>query len=171
MLKQKSFTLIELMVVIAIIGLFSSIVLVSISRARRKAKDARLMADLRQIRSIAELINNTYGTYSYLYDPADYTLNQNAPAPYGDQLKLIEDDITKMQEGGWSGFPLVVVADANRYCVSAELPSGTTSCFQEGWTGMVCIDSLGATKRDFACFDEMHNFKKSCVGQPECSAP
>jgi len=53
--NKKGFTLIELLVVIAIIGLLSSIVLVSMGPARKKARDARRMADLRQISSGMEM--------------------------------------------------------------------------------------------------------------------
>ena len=53
--NKKGFTLIELLVVIAIIGLLSSIVLVSMGPARKRARDARRMADLRQISSGMEM--------------------------------------------------------------------------------------------------------------------
>ena len=55
MRKNKGFTLIELLVVIAIIGLLSSIVLASLNSARKKSRDARRVADIKQIQVALEM--------------------------------------------------------------------------------------------------------------------
>ncbi|MFY9462858.1 MAG: prepilin-type N-terminal cleavage/methylation domain-containing protein [Candidatus Sungiibacteriota bacterium] len=57
------FTLIELLVVISIIGLLSSIVLTSVNSARAKARDARRIADLKQIQTALEFYYDTNGQY------------------------------------------------------------------------------------------------------------
>ena len=49
------FTLIELLVVIAIIGVLASIVLASLNTARAKSRDAKRVADLRQVQLALEL--------------------------------------------------------------------------------------------------------------------
>lgn len=60
---KQGFTLIELLVVIAIIGLLSSIVLASLNSARIKARDARRISDIRQIRTALEFYYDKYGRY------------------------------------------------------------------------------------------------------------
>ena len=62
--KQYSgFTLIELLVVIAIIGLLSSVVFASLNSARGKARDAKRMADLREIQKAIEFYYDDNGRY------------------------------------------------------------------------------------------------------------
>ncbi len=55
--------MIELLVVISIIGLLSSVVLASLNTARVKARDARRIADLGQIRTALNLFFDTNGYY------------------------------------------------------------------------------------------------------------
>lgn len=59
--KTKGFTLIELLVVIAIIGLLSAVVLASLSQARVKARDAKRMADIRNIYNALQIYQDRYG--------------------------------------------------------------------------------------------------------------
>lgn len=61
--NQKGFTLIELLVVIAIIGLLASVVLLALNSARQRSRDAKRLADARQISSALELYNNDAGGY------------------------------------------------------------------------------------------------------------
>ena len=65
---NKGFTLIELLMVIAIIGLLSTIVLNSLSSARNRGSDAAVKSNLNSIRSAADLYydnnNNSYGTFA-----------------------------------------------------------------------------------------------------------
>lgn len=53
--NRRGFTLIELLVVIAIIGILASIVLASLNSARRKSRDARRVADIKQLQLALEL--------------------------------------------------------------------------------------------------------------------
>lgn len=66
MKKRKGFTLVELLIVIAIIALLATLVIVSLRSAQEKARDAKRVADVKQIQSAAELY---------------YSDNNNYPAP------------------------------------------------------------------------------------------
>jgi prepilin-type N-terminal cleavage/methylation domain-containing protein len=66
MKNQKGFTLVELLVVIAIIGLLASIVLTSLATARVKARDARRVADIKQLNTAIELYTDANGHAPYL---------------------------------------------------------------------------------------------------------
>jgi prepilin-type N-terminal cleavage/methylation domain-containing protein len=66
--KNKGFTLIELLVVIAIIGMLASMVMLSMQEARKKARDARRKADIRQIVSGLSLYEEKHGDFPPLSD-------------------------------------------------------------------------------------------------------
>ena len=136
-MKQKNaFTLIELLVVIAIIGILASILIVSLSSARNDAKDKRILVQLSEIRSIAEIINNeSAGSYVGLCDGG--TLNQNHPN-YGDKIGVIESSIDELN-GGANDAP-VCFESPSSYCVSLINASGK----------IVCIKNVGQIGRQ-AC--------------------
>lgn len=60
---SRGFTLIELLVVIAIIGILSSVVLASLNSARKKGRDARRIADLKQLQLALELYYDSQQSY------------------------------------------------------------------------------------------------------------
>ena len=107
--NKKGFTLIELLVVIAIIGILAGVVLVSLSGARTSAKDARIISEMDQLRTVAELYyakNNKYGGFC---GDSDY--------------KMIEDDIKSQASGEIS-----CNDSDDKYCVKVKLNSGKWRC-------------------------------------------
>ena len=121
---SRGFTLIELLVVIAIIGLLSSVVLASLSSARSKGRDARRLADIKQLQVALEL----YYSENNEYAP---TLNDLVTA------NLISA-ISKDPQGGSYGY--APSADQESYCLGTIMeanpaPAGAScaiSGFPEG---------------------------------------
>ena len=75
-MKQRGFTLIELLVVIAIIGLLSTLAVVSLNSAREKARDAKRLADVKQVQTALEL----YYTDNSAYPAGTIELGTDATA-------------------------------------------------------------------------------------------
>jgi len=62
---KNGFSLIEILIVIAIVGILSSVVLFALTPSRNKAKDARIISDLHEIMSSAPSV---YDPISGKYD-------------------------------------------------------------------------------------------------------
>ncbi len=62
-MKKNGFTLVELLVVVAIIGILSTLVIVNLGSVRLRARDAQRKSDLRQLQSALELYRADQGGY------------------------------------------------------------------------------------------------------------
>lgn len=60
---QKGFTLIEVLVVVAVIGILASILLVGLGQVRTRGQDARRIADLATMRNVLEVYAAKCGHY------------------------------------------------------------------------------------------------------------
>ncbi len=61
--KGAGFTLIEILVVVAIIALLSSVILISVMSARQKGRDAKRLSDMTQMNTALELYFAAYKGY------------------------------------------------------------------------------------------------------------
>ena len=106
---ERGFTLIELLVVIAIIGLLSSVILASLNTARMKGRDARRLADVKQLQLALELYSSDQAGTGY---PA--ALSTLAPQ----YIQAIPKDPGNNSNYGYSG-------SETTYCLGAKLENTT----------------------------------------------
>ena len=66
--QQKGFTLVELLVVIGVIGLLSTLAIIALGSARTKARDAKRISDVKDVRNALELYFADYGNYPVMAD-------------------------------------------------------------------------------------------------------
>ncbi|MCL4391724.1 type II secretion system GspH family protein [Patescibacteria group bacterium] len=147
--KKEGFTLIEMLVVIAMIGLLSAVVLVALGPSRNKAKDTRIISDVNQARSYMEATYDpTAGGYP------DYTASFSASS----SLASLSLDVTN-QNGDTAGknsgglylneaksgsvysayafYAKLASDDTKAYCVDSAGNSGTVTASSIG-TAAVC---------------------------------
>jgi prepilin-type N-terminal cleavage/methylation domain-containing protein len=110
MQKNRAFTLIELLVVIAIIAILAAIVLVSLSAAQNRAKDARLVATMNQVRTDAQTFFSSKSLYTGYTTDADYNY-----------AKLSADATSMGRTITW-----VYGTDATKYCAYVQYMSSTS---------------------------------------------
>ena len=86
----KGFTLIELLIVVAIIGILTTIVTANFVGVRQRARDAARKSDVRQIQSALELYRSDNGAYPV--NNSTFRLNAN-PCPTTGELASDEGTI------------------------------------------------------------------------------
>jgi prepilin-type N-terminal cleavage/methylation domain-containing protein len=135
-MKRPAFTLVELLVVISIIGLLSTIAAVSLSSSRSAARDTKRKADIRQISQAVELYYNSNGNLptnggwcTYISNPT-YLTFVNDIAPF--MAKVPSDPQKPVQVGDYLYFNLADTAGRYALCANMEKATGNsynyTSC-------------------------------------------
>lgn len=141
---KRGFTLIELLVVIAIIGVLASIVLASLNTARTKSRDARRIADAKQIQLALELYFDA--------NSGQYPANTGLLAPT--YIPVVPTDPTGgttyayiLCTGGTAYHLGVGLEDANNAALDGDRDAAPTGC--TGLTG--AADGGGTTQSTAAC--------------------
>lgn len=131
--SRRGFTLIELLVVIAIIGILASIVLASLNTARLKGRDARRLADLKEIQTALDLYYSNHNAYPVQTTQAAAATALASVVTDGDMSVIPDDPL-----GGTTHYVYISPIGGAEYCLGSTLegtaPPGASSSCTNGLT-------------------------------------
>jgi len=148
-MRNKGFTLIEVLIVVAIIAILDSMLLVGMGRVRQQGTDTRIIADLRNVANALELYANKCGYYPGL---ATGGVCQDAPATTWAELESslnganigvdrIPHDLTG------NGYEYARQADGLGYVLKGVLSDTGNRALENSWSGTLgavsCVPSAG----------------------------
>ncbi len=123
MQKSKGFTIIELLVVVAIIAVLTGIVLVNVTSYINKGKDAAIKANLSTVLTNSAVYYDTNGNYSSFCTSANFTVPESA---------------ILSANNGTAGTNTKCVGTATATCACATLKVTSGNVY--------CVDSTGYKK-------------------------
>jgi len=134
---KKGFTLLELLVVVAIIGVLSAVVLASLNNARSKGSDAAVKSNLDGVRNQAAIYYDNNGSYGTLV-VANACTGANAA---GSVFVLDQVIANQIKSANAAGAGLQSCSNsASAYAISVQLKSSSTAAW--------CVDGNGKSKQE-----------------------
>jgi len=121
---EKGFTLLELLIVVAIIGILAGLIFLAIGDSRNRARDSRRMSDFRQIPSAQEWIINDDGAYVQSPEIAGHIPAAVNSSGYQYLARLVDPRNDAVYKYIWvaNDAPCGVIAAAGKYyCAIAKL--------------------------------------------------
>ncbi|MBI5401521.1 prepilin-type N-terminal cleavage/methylation domain-containing protein [Candidatus Wolfebacteria bacterium] len=144
--KSVGFTLIEMLIVIAIIAILSSVFLVGLRGFRSSAYDSRRISDLQKVQSYLETLYNVHNRQYPEANNADW--NTWSKTNFSSlNISLPQDPVSGRS------YVYCVSGDKQSYVLGAELSSQDNSALRESYHGDIYSDctTKGSDNTAFYC--------------------
>lgn len=129
MKKRNGFTLVELLIVIAIMSILTIITVSQFNTARKKARDVSRKSDLNSVSKAIALYYSDYGWF-----PTEDKLNTKWGQEFSDDGYVYMKVLPKENQGGWPGYCYVVADDQKSYAIFTALENTTDAdCKNPGY--------------------------------------
>ena len=135
--RASGFTLIEVLIVIAIIGLLASVVLVGLGSFRSRGRDTRRIADLRATQNGLELYYTKNGKY-----PADENWSELEKTLRTANIGVVKISHDPSSRGSEFEYAYDTSDDLQSYVLRAQLEDGQNVALKESYHGEVVIPGI-----------------------------
>jgi prepilin-type N-terminal cleavage/methylation domain-containing protein len=152
--RQKGFTLVELIIVIAIIGVLSSIIIGTLGTARTKAKNAKAKQDQRKLQDVMQVAVGDFGRELGIVTPnnslgTDNWTGQQCVSYTAGPVRQLKNS-TGPCYNDW-----VIAVNAIVSAASTSLPVKASAFYRDPWGSPYYLDENEASYGDCRIFDAL----------------
>lgn len=162
---KKGFTLIELMVVIAIIGILSGVIIASLGSSRARARDGKRVSDIGQIQLALELYRESNGRYpTAIYDNPKFNDVYSPTTPKDPNVGSYFYSVSNPNGFNYHLGAVLEQVSPDKYDTDADLPLQA----QRGWSPVGRVggfDGVGQCAPTISIPDKCYDVKGSNAEQ------
>jgi type IV pilus assembly protein PilA len=162
--KQKGFSLIELLIVVAIILIIAAIAIPNLLRSRMAANEASAVGSIRTINTAAISFSSSYG------DGFPGLLSEIGTATPAAALSCKNSQYldSVLTAGQKSGYNFAIVPGT---AVVTTIPTGCTAGFSDGYVAKAVPVTVGTTGQRAFCSDASGVIRFNATGVPLVASP